>query len=138
MSAMTDAPINPKLERMLGAYMKIRDARGELKRTFEEKDGELKRKHALIEAGLMKMMQESGSENLTVRGIGMAYLTTKTFTKGKDWDALWKYIEESGNLDLLQRRLSSRAVQEYMDANEGELPPGVDVSQERAVVVRTA
>ena len=54
----------------------------------------------------------------------MAYLTTKTFTKGKDWDALWKYIEESGNLDLLQRRLSSRAVQEYMDANEGELPPG--------------
>ena len=132
------APTNPQLARMLGAYMKIRDARSTIKRKYEEADGEFKRKMNLIEAGLMKMMQESGSENLTVKGTGMAYLTTKTFTKGKDWDALWKYIEESGNLDLLQRRLSSRAVQEYMDANEGELPPGIDVSQERAVVVRTA
>lgn len=135
---MAEVETNPKLERMLGAYMAIRNKRSEIKRAFEEEDGDLKKKHALIEAALLKMMQETGSENLTVKGTGMAYLTTKTFTKGKDWDALWKYIEESGNLDLLQRRLSSRAVQEYMDANEGELPPGVDVSQERAVVVRTA
>jgi hypothetical protein len=129
---------NPMLERMIGAYMKIRDRRAEIKREFTEEDNELKRKHGLIEAALMKMMQQVGSETLTVKGTGMAYLTTKTFTKGKDWDALWKYIEESGNLDLLQRRISSKAVQEYMDANEGELPPGVDVSQERAVVVRVA
>jgi len=133
-----DEATNPQLGRMLGAYLKIRDARAVLKRKYEEEDNTLQRKLGLIEAALMKIMQETGSENLTVKGTGMAYLTTKTFTKGKDWDALWKYIEESGNLDLLQRRLSSRAVQEYMDANGGELPPGVDVSQERAVVVRTA
>ena len=133
-----DTATNPQLARMLGAYMKIRETRSTMKRVYEEKDAELKKKLALIEAALMKMMQESGSENLTIKGVGMAYQTTKTFASGKDWDALWKYIEESGNLDLLQRRLSKRAVQEYMDANEGELPPGVDVSQERAVVVRTA
>jgi hypothetical protein len=129
---------NPMLERMIGAYMKIRDRRAEIKREYTEEDNELKRKHSLIEAALMKIMQDTGSDNLSVKGLGMAYVTTKTYTKGKDWDALWKYIEESGNLDLLQRRISSKAVQEYMDANEGELPPGVDVSQERAVVVRVA
>ncbi len=135
---MTETPTNPQLERFLSAYQKIRSKRSEIKRSFEEMDGGLKHKLGLIEVALMKMMAESGSENLKIKGIGQAYLTTKTFTKGKDWDAIWKYVEESGNLDLLQRRLSSKAVQEFMEANSGDLPPGVDVSTERAVVVRTA
>ena len=135
---MTEEATNPQLKRFLAAYQKIRSKRSEIKRSFEESDGELKHKLGLIEVALMKMMAESGSENLKIKGVGQAYLTIKTFTKGKDWNAIWKYVEESGNLDLLQRRLSSKAVQEFMEANDGDLPPGVDVSTERAVVVRTA
>ncbi len=129
---------NPLLTRLLGAYMKVRDKRAELSREFKETDGKLKLIHSGIEVALMKLMKEVGSDNLSIKGLAVAYLTTKTYTKGKDWDALWKYIEESGNLDLLARKISAKAVQEFRDANDGDLPPGVDVYTEREVVVRTA
>ena len=129
---------NPLLARLLGAFKEMRDQKAELKREHDEKANEIKAKMTLVEVALMKMMKESGSENLKIKGLGMAYLTTQTFAGAKDWDALWKYIEESGNLDLLQRRVSKKAVLEYMEANDGDLPPGVDVTTERKVAVRAA
>ncbi len=136
---MTDKPsLDTSTKKYLSAYMQIRNKRAVHKREFEELDGKLKHTLGLIEAALMKKMEAAGSESLTVKGVAMAYLTTKTFTRAKDWQAVWDYIEESGNIDLLQRRLSTKAVQEFVEANEGDLPPGVDVSQERAVVVRVA
>ena len=135
---MTEEVSNPLLARLLGAYQEMRDQRAGNKRAFEEHDNKIKANMAQVEVALMRMMKESGSENLKIKGIGQAYLTTKTFASGKDWDALWKYIEESGNLDLLQRRISKKAVLEYMEANDGDLPPGVNVTTERAVAVRTA
>ena len=129
---------NPLLGRLLGAYNEMRDQRTTNKRAFEERDNQIKANMAQVEVALMRMMKEVGSDNLKIKGLAQAYLTTKTFAGAKDWDALWKYIEESGNLDLLQRRISKKAVLEYMEANDGDLPPGVNVTTERAVVVRTA
>ena len=33
----------------------------------------------------------------------------------KDWPAIWEYIKENNAFDLLQKRLSSKAVQERWD-----------------------
>lgn len=133
------APQNPdSLNYLLDIYMKTRDKRAAIKRVFEEEDNKLKKLHGAIEVKLMQMMKDIGTDNLKVDGLAMAYLTPKTFVSAKDWDAVWDYIEKSGNVSLLQRRLSEKAVKEYMEANGGDLPPGVDVHTERTVVVRTA
>lgn len=129
---------NPQLARLLGAHKAIKAAKSAIKREFEEKYAGLNSKLEMIETRLHKMMKEVGSENLKIEGLGLAYLTTKTFVGAKDWEAIWKYIEESSNLDLLQRRLAKNAVLEYVEANDGDLPPGVTVTKERAVVVRSA
>ena len=134
---MSDQP-NPTLKRLLGAYMKLRSKRSQLSRQFKEADSKLKDVMSQIEVQLMRMMKDIGSDNLSIKGTAIAYMTTKTYTKGKDWDALWKYIEESGNIDLLARKINAKAVQEYRDVNDDALPPGVDVYTEREIVVRTA
>jgi len=135
---MADAEIRPELERYLSAYMAAREKRSVIKRAYEAEDAILKRVLSIIEVALMKLMKKVGSENLKIKGVGQAYMTPKTFYSGKDWDSLWKYIEESGNLALLQRRLSSTAVKEYIESNDGDLPPGVNANTEKTVVVRTA
>lgn len=129
---------NPNLARLLGAHKVIKAKKAEAKRKFDEEYADLNNKLELIETHLQKMMGQVGSENLKIEGLGLAYLTTKKFVSAQDWEAVWKYIEESGNLDLLQRRLAKNAVLEYVEANDGDLPPGVTVTQERAVVVRSA
>jgi hypothetical protein len=133
-----ETAVDPRLARLLGAHRTITAEKSAAKRTFTEQENQLKHKLELIEVALHKLLNESGSDNLKITGLAMAYLTTKVFVSAKDWDAVWKYIEESGNLDLLQRRLAKNAVLEYIEANDGDLPPGVTVTRERAVVVRTA
>lgn len=55
---------------------------------------------------------------------GLKYrVQVKTDAKPKpaDWDAIYKYIAEHERFDLLQRRLSDRAVMDILD-QEGKMP----------------
>lgn len=55
---------------------------------------------------------------------GLKYrVQVKTDAKPKpaDWDRLYEYIVENNRFDLLQRRLSDRAVMDLME-NEGKVP----------------
>lgn len=129
---------DPRLERYLSAYKATRETRSALKREYDETDAKHKKLLAMLEVALMKLMKETGSDNLSIKGLAQAYISPKTFYSAKDWDAVWSYIEESGNLALLGRKLARKGIEEYMDANDGDLPPGVDVHTERTVVIRTA
>jgi hypothetical protein len=132
---MTKPEKTDNLERLLKAYVKMRDKRSQLKREFDEADGSLRKKMGLVEAELLKMLNAAGSDSLKVTGVGQAFLTKKVTVKATDWNALWNYILESKHIDLLQKRVASRAVQEFVDT-EGEMPPGVDMHTERVVSVR--
>ena len=132
---MTDASKNDNLDRLLRAYVHMRDKRAVAKREFEEKDGQIKRNMALVEAQLLKMLNSAGSDSLKVSGVGQAYLSKKVTVRATDWNAFWEFILETKQIDLLQKRVASRAVQEMVET-EGELPPGLDMSTERVVNVR--
>lgn len=132
---MTVAKKTDNLERLLKAYVKMRDRRSQLKREYDEADGDLKKKMGLVESELLKMLNASGSDSLKVSGVGQAYLAKKVMVRATDWDAFWDYIFETRQIDLLQKRVASRAVQEIVEST-GELPPGVDMSTERVVNVR--
>ena len=53
----------------------------------------------------------------------------------KDWPAIWEYIKENNAFDLLQKRLSSKAVNDWM-AETGEIPPGVTLVQQKKLNIR--
>jgi hypothetical protein len=54
-----------------------------------------------------------------------------------DWPSLWEFLAQSGRFDMLEKRISIKAVQEYYEQT-GELPPGVNVNPELKVVIRRA
>jgi len=51
-------------------------------------------------------------------------IKSKDKPKPNDWEALHAYIQETGRFDLLQRRLSDKAVMDMIDADDA--PPGVE------------
>jgi len=55
--------------------------------------------------------------------LGEAQFGKKVVYNCEDWEKLNKHIKDTGEFDILQRRLSSTAVRDR--ASNGELPPGV-------------
>jgi len=53
-----------------------------------------------------------------------ASITEKVEPTPKDWPAIWAYISEHDAFDMLQKKLSGKAVKERWEA--GEVVPGVD------------
>lgn len=51
-------------------------------------------------------------------------ITQKKVPQVKDWDAFYNHIKETGNFELLQRRVGDPAVRERWD--NGESVPGVE------------
>lgn len=69
---------------------------------------------------------------------GTLVVKTKTQTNLKDKAAFSEFVKATGQIELMQMRVSSTAVGEYMEQNNNQLPPGVEVTQVRAVEVRRA
>jgi hypothetical protein len=125
-----------QLEKMFKAHAAIKAKRAVLKAEFDKADGDLKAKMDTIEVGFLKMMNDTGTDQLKVKGVGMCYLSQRVLPICKDWSALWTHVQESGNFDLLQKRLASGGVADYMETHDGNTPPGVTTTIERGVSVR--
>jgi len=117
------------------AYVKIRDARGALKKQYEEEDIKLKAKLERLEAEMLRFLQENNTDSVkTVHGT--FYRQEEITPTGADWDALYKWIAQNDAFDALERRIKKGFVKEYMETHEGGVPPGVSVYREYVVRVR--
>jgi hypothetical protein len=50
---------------------------------------------------------------------------TEDYPTFEDSETFLNWAQETGNLHMLQKRLSAPAVREYLSLHEGELPPGL-------------
>lgn len=121
-------------DKITEAYVNIRDKRSELKRAFEAEDALLREKLDKLEVWLMTKLTELGADQLKTEH-GTAYISTRDRASCADWGSLWPWLAEHGRLDMLEKRVSTKPVAEYLD-QYGELPPGVNIERERTIVVR--
>lgn len=128
--------MSEKLKQMFQAHAAIKAKRAQLAKDFKEADGDLKRKLDTIETGFLKIMNDTGSDQLKVKDVGMCTRSERVLPSCRDWNALFDHVQESGNFDLLQKRLSSTAVKDFMETHDGNTPPGVTTTIERGVSVR--
>lgn len=122
-------------ERMVRVYVKIRDRRAELKREFEDQDASLQSQQDTIKRALMESMQRLNMDQIGTKA-GTVYKDMTIKASCDDWDLLYSHMAETGDFGLLEKRISRNRVKEYMDANEGRLPPGVSVFKEVDIKVR--
>lgn len=124
------------VDRLVAIYIKIRDARAAASSEHRQKDAELKEKLDMINNALLARAHEAGVTGFKVAGMGTTYIDVELQCSGADWGAFYTWMKENDAMDMLERRIKSTAIKEYMEAHEGMVPPGVNTFAQQIMKVR--
>ena len=122
-------------DKLVAAYIKMRDKRAELLREYEDADTGVKSQMELVEAKLLELCKSVGADSLktkhgtVIRGVKTRYWTS-------DWASMHKFILEHQMPDLLEKRISQSTLKQLLDENPDMMPPGVNVDSKYSVTVR--
>lgn len=123
-------------DKVIRAYIALRDARAALAKDYDAQDSALKAKQKLLEGVLLKhMLDNPGLEGVRTDS-GMAYMREDVKVSASDWDVLYDWIREHNAFDALEKRVTRKFVQDYMAEHDGSTPPGVTVYRENTVTIR--
>jgi hypothetical protein len=126
---------SPKLDDLAAAYIRIRDARADLKRTYEEQDEELSNQMNVIAEEMLTVCKELGADSIRTKA-GTIIRSVKSRYWTNDWDSMYRFIKENDAFPLLEKRLHQTHMKEFLSENPDLLPAGLNVESEYTVVVR--
>lgn len=119
------------------AHIRLRDERARLKRSWEMQDAELKQKQARVEAEMLRLLGATNAESLRTEA-GTMYRQVDITPTGADWDAFYRWVAAQNAFEALERRIKKQFITQYMEDNNGALPPGVSVFKQYVARVRRA
>tara|TARA_R110000772_G_scaffold123912_4_gene230330 strand:+ start:3399 stop:3794 length:396 start_codon:yes stop_codon:yes gene_type:complete len=122
-------------EKLVRAYIKMRDHRSQLKQQYEEQDATVKEQMDMVENHLLGLCKTTGADSLRTK-YGTVSRTVQTRYWTSDWEAMHNFITEHQALDLLERRISQRQMQEFIKENPDVMPVGLNVDNRYTVTVR--
>lgn len=123
--------------KVVEAYLNIRDRRAEIKREYEAEDDKLKGAQRQLEGVLLKHLNDTGLDSARTP-CGTFFRSEALKPSGSDWTAFYEWIRENDAFEALERRIKRDFIKEYMETHDGALPPGVSVHREYEVRVRRA
>jgi hypothetical protein len=117
-------------------YSSIRDARTEKRRAWEAEDLVLEEDMHKLKVMMLAALNATDAKSINTE-YGTVYRSEKLKPSAADWTTIYTWIaEDPDRFELLEKRLKSTFVKEYMEANEGAIPPGVNAHREFEVSVR--
>ncbi len=122
------------VDTVIAGYVKLRNKRAALKKKYDEIDGGLKEQLVKLEVYLMETMTVTNATQLGSPH-GTAYREISMKASCGDWPNFWQFLGETGRFDMMEKRVSAKAIQIYHEET-GDLPPGINVQQEMKVIVR--
>jgi hypothetical protein len=128
---MTDIPV----DRLVAAYIKMRDKRSELLRAYEDEDEAIKAQMEMVEGKLLDLCKTIGADSLkTQHGTIIRSVKTRYWTS--DWEAMHKFILEHKMPDLLEKRVSQSTMKQLLEENPDLMPKGMNIDSRYAVTIR--
>jgi hypothetical protein len=123
------------VDRLVAAYIKMRDKRAELLREYEDQDEAVKQQMEVVEGRLLDLCKTIGVDSLKTRhGTVMRGVKTRYWTS--DWQSMHNFIMENKMPDLLEKRISQSTMKQLLDENPDMMPPGVNVDSKYSVTIR--
>lgn len=125
------------MDALVRVYVKIRDAKAEVKKAADAKCADLQAQMDRVAAEIHRELQRL-NVNSTRTDSGTAFLQESIKPSCKDWGMLdtWAKTEGVPPSEIYEKRLAKKFVTDYMAAHEGEAPPPVSVFREFTVHVR--
>ena len=132
---VANAMVATDTARMVRVHRKMTAAISLLTKDYEEKKAAIKAQQAAIENAMLAFLNTHNVKTANTVD-GMFYWQEDITPTGADWEAFYKWVAENDAFDFLERRIKKTSIKTYMDANEGALPPGVNLYRERVIRVR--
>lgn len=124
-----------KLSDAVAIYIKLRDQKAQMKAEFEAQVAPIQDKMDKLEGKLLDVFNQTGMDSVKTE-FGTAYATVRTTASIADRDAFMEFVKAKEEWSLLEVRVSKTAVEQFRASNDDELPPGVNIREERVVNIR--
>lgn len=126
--------MNATLNDVIAAYLSLRAQKEAIVKRHKEELAPFTEQMYKCQLWVQMQLQNQGQQNTRTES-GSAFLQTDTSVTSPDFAATLDWIKSGEHWELLERRVSKSAVQEYVEAH-GEIPPGVKVSSEISCHIR--
>lgn len=124
------------LDMIVQAFSAIRDARTAKRQAYEKEDLALEEDQRKLKVLMLELLNATGAKSIATEH-GTVYRTEKIKPSAADWTTIYDWIAENPErFELLEKRLKSTFVKDFMEEHEGQVPPGVNVHREYEVSVR--
>ena len=130
------APISGiPLDQLAATYIRIRDARGELKQGYEKADADLKLQMDTLEQEMLAICKSVNADSIRTNS-GTVIRSVKSRYWTNDWDSMYRFIKEHDAFALLEKRLHQTHMKQFLEENPDVEPAGLNIEREYTVVVR--
>lgn len=124
------------MDKLVEVYLTIRNERDNIARQYELQDAGLKEQMAKIESLMLDKCNDMGADSIRT-GTGTIIKNLKETYVCGDWDNFKRFIIDNQALELLQQRISTTNLREYLSTREDEgMPPGISTMREYKITVR--
>lgn len=117
-------------EKLARIYVKIRDKRREV----DKQSLQLKEQQDIVAAELLKVCNEQGATSIRTEAGTISKRTTKVYWS-RDWEALEQFVIENNLLSLLQRRISTSNMEQFLQENPDVVPPGLNIDTTQTITI---
>lgn len=129
------APPAHDASRLVRAYIKMRDAKAELKSKFDGEISRLDEQMDMVETALLALCKSTGQDGgRTDHGTFTRTVKTRYWTS--DWQSMYSFIKEHNALELLEQRVAQGNMKTFLRENPDKLPAGLNVDSKYSITVR--
>ena len=123
---------------LVETIIKIRTARSELKKSYEDADAALTAQRDQLDAEMLRRLQERGATQ-TKTNAGTAFIGEKVTCTIAEPNALYTFLDtEEDPYGWFQKRILMERLNEYREAHAGGIPPGLSIFRENTINVRAS
>lgn len=122
------------MEQLIEKYIAVRDKKAEIVAAHKAKIATLDEVLDKLEGVLLSQLEANGMESARCK-TGTVYKSTRTSATVADWDYVLNFILTNDLHNMLERRVSKQAVEQYREEH-GDLPPGINWREEVVVNIR--
>jgi hypothetical protein len=124
-------------EKIVAAYIKIRDSIATIKQQQAEELRTLEEQLEVLSQELLERCETAGG-NLSIPNVGRVTRRVSKQYWTSDWPAMYKMIKEHDAFHLLQQRLTTKAMEQFLEENPKLVPPGLNMDSKLTVTVTRA
>ena len=125
----------PSVEQLVSVFIKIRDARDEARRAWEQQEADFNEQLDVIDQQLLEICKETGADSIKTKH-GTAIRSVKSRYWTNDWESFYDFIYKQNEFGLLEKRIHQTHMKQFLEENPDLLPAGLNVDSQYTITVR--